>query len=199
MESLPLRLGLLLFALSAAGGCQTCTAEARALLAQPEFSTPEACGRTLMASLACDEPRVAYLTLSESLKEAIGATYDFVRLGWPRLKEEIGELALSQAFRLEPMGTTWSEEGATTWWGYAGKRYLGLVTVEQHYFDVEADDREVGAFLDDAPGAYIEMQPGRLTLELEDSSLLGVVPEEIRTLVVGSEWKILRVLKPKEL
>ena len=179
--------GLILF-LTAVTACQACPPEAQALLRAPDYSDPERAGRTFLAGLACDNAKVEYQALGESLKARYGATYDTYLLGRQDLRDEFGS-KLRLAFRLEHLETLVSDAGPTVWWGYRGDRIVALHMVRQTYFEITTGDRKIGAYLDSLD-SVVEVNGRRLQLDLEESGIRGVRIDEIQRVEVGREWKI---------
>ena len=103
---------------------------------------------------------------------------------------------LDYAFELELQGEGNSPGGRLLWWAYKGKTQLGLLLVPQHFFDLEATDgRQVGAFLDQAPGKHLRKEGNRIVVVLEDSVLrLAPAADELSHFILATEWKVADIL-----
>lgn len=185
----------LLAALGCFVSCTSPSAEALAWSSRPDFSNPENAGKSMLAAVAADHAQAEYLCWSESLKAKTGATLDAYLLARPALRQAMGS-TLDYAFELQLQNEEMIPRGRLLWWTFRGKTQLGLVIVPQHYFDLEtADGRQVGAFLDQAPGHYVEREGNRFTLILEDSILrLAPKADELAQFILATEWKIADIL-----
>ncbi len=154
--------------------------------------------RSFLAALSCDDPAREYESLAEALKRDRGATLDAWLLARQEIRAELGRAA-DLAWRLEPLGPGREEAGGAVlqWWGRNGKPLVGFLLVPQHYLDLTlADGRHAGTFLDRPVAAWLALEGRQLRLELQDPVLRGVRPEEVRALVLATEWKIRDVLQP---
>ena len=180
------------------GSCATCPAETRARVLAPDFSSPAEAGRAFLAALACDEAQAEYACLGESLKRRYGASLDLYLLARPQLREELGS-AVRYADRLEPAGEQAEADGVLIWWRALGSERLGMRFQAQGYFDVTlADGRRRGTTVALPLRSYLELDRRRLRLELEDSVLRGIDPDQIVHVEFGLEWKIAEFLPPGE-
>ncbi len=162
------------------------------LVERPDFRTPEAAGRSFLAAVGCDDAAAEYRCLSEALKRDHGATLDAWVIGRVEARREIGGLVLSRASSLEFLGSRATEAGLLTEWGFGGRPRLGLLMVEQHYFDLY-DDRGplAGELLEQAPGAYLRSEGTRLILEIPGALPKRTPPlAEVVRLELGTEWKL---------
>ncbi len=181
-----------------APGCSACPEQAALLVAFPDYSSPEAAGRSFFAALGCDDAAGEYRALGERLKSRHGATYDAWLLARPGVRDELGA-AVQHAHRLDASRTVTSEEGVLVWWTAAGAERVGLLMRAQHYVEfVEDDGRRVGLHLERPPGAWMRLDGKKLALALavEDAVLRGLDPARVTRITVATEWKIADWMAP---
>lgn len=188
--------------LGAGGACQSIPAEMQALAYRPDFSSPEAAGRSFLVAWSEEQTRTEYHALSEEWKTEVGGTLDAYILARPQLQAEVG-WAGGQAWRLEPVGRQESREGVVIWWGLdaADPPLLGMEMVAQNFLEFEEageKQRRPGAYFDAPLSDYFGFDGSVLWVEIEDSSVrMASRLEGIRSIQLGTEWKI-RGLLPGE-
>ncbi len=190
--------------LGLAAAC-ACPPEARRLVETPDFSTPEAASRSFLAALGCDDAEAEYRCLADRFKEELGAGFDAWLLARPRLREEAGP-ALDLAFQAESTGRRDlpPEEGrrrVLLWWGRGETPYVGFVLEEQYWWSLETrDGRRFDDLLAEPPARALS-SPGRGRLLLGPLELpvpRWLQPEAVRSLTLGTEWRIRDLLPPPE-
>lgn len=195
----PRRLALLL--LAGAPACATMPPENWALALRPDFSSPEAAGRTFLSAWSVEEMRTEYLALAEDWKAEVGGTLDAYLIARPHIADQVGWVG-SHAWRLEPLRTDLRPDGTRiVWWGLpGGTPRVGLEMVAQHYLEFEgADGQRPGSYLTAPPEQWIGFEGALFWMEVEDASVRSAARlDGIRRVELGTEWKIRGLLAPEE-
>jgi hypothetical protein len=182
-----------LFGLGAA--CSGIPPEKQALAYRPDFSSPEAAGRSFLVAWSEGRTITEYHALSEAWKSEVGGTLDAYILARPQLQAEVGWTG-GQAWRLEPVGRQATRDGVVIWWGLApeAEPLLGLEMVAQNYLEFEEageQQRRPGAYFDAPLSDFYGFDGATLWVEIDDSSVrMASRLEGIRSIQLGTEWKI---------
>ncbi len=183
------------FALSA---CVRCTVRDQALRERPDLTTPELAFETLRATIRCKDPVVGYLVLSEEMKQRDRIDLSLFILGWEEFFHRYPSSRLAGAAEIREVildpGETPPRRCRLVASVYGKELVLDLV--RQDFFEVEVEG------LEDRVEGYVPSlrillarpaeRPDVLAILLADPLLRGVSADRIRSVRIGSEWKVSR-------
>jgi hypothetical protein len=191
---------LALVALTSLGACASPPPELAAYAYRPDFSSPEASGRSFLVAWSLEQPETEYLALSEAWKAEVGGTLDAYILARPQIEQQVGWSG-KHAWRLQPVRREVGPRSMVLWWGLDESKdpLLGMVMVPQNYLEFEeagGAGKRPGSYLEGELDEFYGIEGSLLWIEVEDSSarMASRLPK-IGRIELGTEWKIRGLLE----